>query len=76
MTAKAQAVKVIEKLPDNSTLPDIIRALTIFHMIEESLADIAAGRTFTQAEVAKEAETWFKPNRRRGCQHHNRKLSR
>ena len=66
MTGKAQALETIGELPDDSSLDEVIRELLMVQMIQEGLADHAAGRTLTHGEMKKEVESWLKSSGRSG----------
>jgi predicted transcriptional regulator len=48
---KAEAQKLIEKLPDDSTWDDLMREIYVRQAIESGLADSQAGRTTDVEEV-------------------------
>jgi len=51
---KAEARKLIEKLPDNSTWDDLMREIYVRQVIESGLADSQAGRTSDVEQVRAE----------------------
>jgi len=55
---KAQALAVIEQLPDDATMDDILRELAFARMIAEGLADIDAGRLISSEDMKREIESW------------------
>ncbi len=54
VTIKAEARKLVEKLPDNSTWDDLMHEVYVRQAIESGLADSKAGRTRDVKEVRKE----------------------
>jgi len=48
---KAEAQKLIEKLPDDSTWDDLMREIYVRQAIESGLADSQAGRTTDVEQV-------------------------
>lgn len=57
---KAQALAVIEQLPDDATMDDILRELAFARMIAEGLADVDAGRLISSEDVKREIEEYRK----------------
>ena len=51
---KAEARKLIEKLPENSTWDDLMREIYVRQAIESGLADSQAGRTTDAEQVRTE----------------------
>ena len=51
---KAEARKLIEKLPDDSTWDDLMREIYVRQAIESGLADSEAGRTADIGQVRAE----------------------
>ncbi len=51
---KAEARKLIEKLPDDSTWDDLMREIYVRQAIEAGLADSQAGRTTDVEDVRRE----------------------
>ena len=56
--AKAEAIKLIESLPDDCTLEDIQYHLYIRQKIERGLAAIDAGRVVSQEEAERRVADW------------------
>ena len=48
---KEEARKLIEALPDDATWEDFSRLVFERQMIEEGIADLEAGRSWTSAEI-------------------------
>ena len=48
---KEEARKLIEALPDDATWEDFTRLVFERQMIEEGIADLEAGRTWTSAQI-------------------------
>jgi len=51
---KAEALKLIENLPENSTWDDLMREIYVRQAIESRLADSEAGRTSDTEQVRAE----------------------
>ncbi|GAN34254.1 MAG: hypothetical protein DYG83_08410 [Candidatus Brocadia sp. AMX2] len=58
--AKEEAIKLIQKLPDECTITDIMAELYFKQKVEQGLKDIEEGRTMTHAEVRKRMTKWVK----------------
>ena len=54
MKAKEKVREVLETLPDDCTLDDVLYHLYVVSQIERGLADVEAGRTIPHEEVAEE----------------------
>jgi predicted transcriptional regulator len=57
-TAKQTVVDIIEGLPDDSSYDEILQELIMNRMIERGLADVEAGRTISDEDMAKTIESW------------------
>lgn len=55
---KMEAMNVLETLPDNSSLEDILYQIYVQGEIAKGLEDIKQGRVITHEELLKEVETW------------------
>ncbi len=53
---KAQALAVIERLPDDATMDDILRELALARMIAQGLVDVDAGRMISSEDMKREIE--------------------
>ena len=59
MTTKQQVQAALEHLPDDCSLDDVLYHLYVLRAVEVGRADIAAGRTLTNAQVEREMrEKW------------------
>jgi predicted transcriptional regulator len=58
--AKEESIRLIQKLPDESTLADIIATLYFKQTVERGLEDIEAGRILTHKEVKERMAQWAK----------------
>jgi predicted transcriptional regulator len=56
---KEAVIKMIQALPDDCTLEDIEYELEVRKKVEQGLADIEAGRTYTQDEVERRMAEWL-----------------
>jgi len=50
-TAKKEAGETLDTLPEHATWDDVLYAMYVRHAIAAGEADIAAGRTFSTADV-------------------------
>ena len=57
---KKEVISLIEDLPDNITLDDIIYHLYVKQKLLKAKKDIAQGRTYSHEQVKKMAEKWLK----------------
>ncbi len=58
VTAKDQVHKLLEILPDDSSLEDIQYHIYVRQKIEQGLADVDAGRVLPQADVERHLAKW------------------
>ncbi len=59
-SVKQSAIKLIEQLPDESSLEDIMEKLLFLQKVEEGLEDIRRGRVISHDEVKKRLARWLK----------------
>ncbi|MDO9050320.1 MAG: hypothetical protein Q8N02_04820 [Methylotenera sp.] len=59
MTDKHEAAELLAHLPEDSTFEDIQYHLYVLEKIKHGQADIAMGKTFTQAEVGAKLQKWL-----------------
>lgn len=52
MTTKEQVRELLDRLPDDCSLDDVLYHLHVVQQIERGLADVEAGRTVPHEEVA------------------------
>ncbi len=57
-TAKQEAIKILQTLPDDSTFEEIQYRLFVRQKIEQGLEDISQGKTYSQEVVEKRMEKW------------------
>jgi hypothetical protein len=57
---KEEVIRMIEALPDESTINDILYHVYVRKTIEERLEGLATEEVFTQKEVERRAAEWFK----------------
>ena len=57
-TAKQDALKAIQQLPDNADTDEIIYQLYVLENIRRGQQDAAEGKTQTAEEVLKDIQTW------------------
>ncbi|HYH66615.1 MAG TPA: hypothetical protein VD866_18110 [Urbifossiella sp.] len=58
-TAKAAALAMIQKLPDDATWEKITELLTLRAVLEQGVAEIDAGRGIPHDQVMKEMDEWL-----------------
>ena len=54
MTTKEAVQDLLERLPDDCTLEDVLYHLYVLHEIDQGLAEAEAGRTIPHEQVAEE----------------------
>ena len=59
-TAKAEALELIKKLPDDVTTGAIIEELFFKQQVEKGLQDVAEGRVLTHQEMKERIAQWRK----------------
>ncbi len=57
-TAKEQATKLLEALPEDSSFDEILRELALARMIERGLRDSDAGRTISHEDLGQKIDSW------------------
>ncbi len=57
--AKALAHRIIDELPEEATMEDILYRLYVRQRIDEGLRDIEAGRTISHEEMMREVAEWL-----------------
>ena len=65
-TARELVLRLVERLPDDATLEDIMYELYVVQGIERGLRDVAEGRTVPHEEVKREMRSGFGYLVRRG----------
>ncbi len=58
--AKAEALAMIQKLPDDVTTGTIMEQLFFKQQVEKGLQDVAEGRVMTQDELKERVARWRK----------------
>ena len=58
-TAKQEVEQLLLHLPDDSTLEDIQYHLYVLEKIKRGRADVAAGRSYTDAEARNRLSRWL-----------------
>ena len=58
-TAKEEAIQLIRRLPDDTTLEDIQYHLYVQQKVRRGMQDVEEGRVYTQEEVEKRMKRWF-----------------
>jgi predicted transcriptional regulator len=57
-SAKQMVVDLVQEMPEDSSYDEILEELIMNRMIERGLADVEAGRTISDEEMAKTIESW------------------
>ena len=57
-SVRATVQKVLDGVPEDASLEDVIYELYVLSRIEQGLADIEAARTVSHEDVRKEHEEW------------------
>ncbi|MDM8550509.1 hypothetical protein QUF72_10540 [Desulfobacterales bacterium HSG2] len=60
MIAKEESIRLIQQLPDESTLTDIIATLYFKQTVERGLEDIEEGRILPHEKVRERMAQWTK----------------
>jgi len=55
---KIQLVESFDRLPEDATVEDFIDHLAFILGVEQGMADVAAGRTITHAELLEDIKRW------------------
>lgn len=59
LTPKQEVEKLLDRLPEDSTLEDIQYHLYVLEKIRHGQADINAGRSYTQEEARQRLRRWL-----------------
>lgn len=57
-SAKQAVVDIVQDMPEDSSYDEILQELLMNRMIERGLADVEAGRTISDEEMAETIESW------------------
>ena len=57
-TDKQDAIEVIEQLPDNVPMDEIVYRLYVINKVRQGMQDVEAGRGISSEELAREIEQW------------------
>ncbi len=57
-SAKQAVVEIVQDMPEDSSYDEILQELLMNRMIERGLADVEAGRTISDEEMAKSIDSW------------------
>jgi len=60
MITKEKLIQVINKMPDKINIDDIIEEFVLLSKIEHGLADVEAGRVYSNEQVAEKMGKWLK----------------
>jgi predicted transcriptional regulator len=59
ISEKLAVAELLAQLPEDSTLEDIQYHLYVLEKIKHGQADVAMGKTYTQAEVGAKLQKWL-----------------
>ena len=57
-TDKQDAIEVIEQLPDNVPMDEIVYRLYVLNKVRQGMQDVDAGRSISSEQLAREIEQW------------------
>ncbi|MCP5206024.1 MAG: hypothetical protein H7A01_02370 [Hahellaceae bacterium] len=57
-TAKEEALRAIQQLPDNVDFEEIVYRLYVINKVHQGMADVENGNTITHEELKREIEQW------------------
>ena len=60
MITKEKLIQVINKLPEEFSIDDIIEEFVLLRKIEIGLADVESGRVYSNMEVEEKMGKWLK----------------
>jgi predicted transcriptional regulator len=60
MITKEKLIQVINNMPDKFSIDDIIEEFVLLSKIEHGLADVEAGRVYSEDQVAEKMEKWLR----------------
>ena len=63
-TAKEEAIRIIQKLPDESTIDEIMAELYFKQQVEQGLKDVEEGRVYSHKQVKNMVLEWRKSSGR------------
>lgn len=59
-TVKEEIIQMLQRLPNDCTLEDILYHLHVRQMVEQGIRDVEEGRVHTQEEVERMSAQWLK----------------
>lgn len=63
-TNKKEAIDLIETMPDDSSILDIVETLLLKEQVQKGLDDVEAGRVISHEELKKQIQQWRSSNGR------------
>jgi|APTNR8051073442_1049403.scaffolds.fasta_scaffold01845_9 hypothetical protein len=60
MLLKEKVIEVIQSLPDQFSIDDLVERLIVLHKIETGLHQVGEGQTLTTSEARKKLEQWLR----------------
>lgn len=64
MTDRDAVIDIIQRLPEDCSVQDMMYELYVYERITEGLADIRAGRVVPHEQVMQEVKAWLESNGR------------
>lgn len=59
MITKEKLIKVINNMPDNINVEDVIEEFILLSKIEQGLEDVESGRVYTDKQVEEKMAKWL-----------------
>ena len=59
MTAKAEVMEIVQKMPDEATLEQIVEELNVRFQIEDGLRELDAGQGIPHDEAMRRLSKWL-----------------
>ncbi len=60
MLLKEKVIEVIQSLPDEFSIDDLVERLIVLHKIDTGLHQVGEGQTLTTSEARKKLEQWLR----------------
>ena len=58
-TTKRDMLEMIERMPDDVSVEDVMYALYVRQAVDRGMADVKAGRTVSHEEAMKQIDEWL-----------------
>jgi predicted transcriptional regulator len=59
-TAKERVAAILNRLPDDSTIDQILQEIAFVRMVDRGVRDAEAGRVVSHEEVVRDSKSWSK----------------